>query len=97
MADDRPALAGAFEAVYQRVAGQATGEPGRILAAFAASLADGEEFNLAELDGLAEADRDLALALFEYCLKCGLSEEDRREASAAFAPFVELHAVGTMH
>jgi hypothetical protein len=90
--DDRPTLAGAFEAIYQQRAEQATGEQGRIPAAFAASLADGEEFNLAELDGLAEASQELALALSWHCLKRGWPAKNRREASAAFAPLVELHA-----
>ena len=47
MADERPELAGVFEEVYQRVAGQPTGETARILTAFAASLADGEELTTA--------------------------------------------------
>jgi hypothetical protein len=93
-----PPLAGAFEQVLQRVAVAPAGVPGRILAAFAASLVQGVEFNLAQIEQLSEpADRALCLELFDYCMRVGLSEDERRAASAAFAPFVEIHAPGTRH
>lgn len=96
--DDRPRLAGVFEQVLQRVTAAPTGQPGRILAAFAASLLDGEAFNLAQIEQLPdEADRLLCLALVEYCMAEGLSEDERRTASAEFAPFVEIHESGTRH
>ena len=95
---DRLPLAGAFEQVLQRVASAPTGEPERILAAFAASLVDGEAFNLAQIEQLPdEADRLLCLTLFEYCMAEGLTEDERRTASAAFAPFVEINAPGARH
>ena len=89
--DEQPPLVGVFEQVLQRVAVEPTGQPGRILAMFAASLVDGEAFNLAQIERLPdEADRLLCLALFEYCMAEGLTEDERRAASAAFAPFVEI-------
>jgi len=39
----------------------------------------------------------LCLALFGYCMGSGLSEDERRDAAAAFVPFLELHAPGTRH
>ena len=95
---DRLPLAGVFEQVLQRVTIAPTGESGRILAAFAASLVDGNAFNQAQIEQLPdEADRLLCLALFEYCMAEGLTEDERRAASATFAPFVEIYASGTRH
>jgi len=95
---DRLPLAGVFEQVFQRVAAAPTGEPGRVLAAFAASLLNSEAFNLEQIEQLPdEADRALCLALFEYCMSDGLTEDERREAFAAFAPFSEIHSPGTRH
>lgn len=97
-ANYRIPLAGNFERVFQRVTSAPTGEPGRILAGFAASLVNGEEFNLAQIEQLPdEADRLLCLALFEYCMTEGLTEDERREASDAFAPFLEIHKSGARH
>ncbi len=94
---EQPPLAGVFEQVLQRVAAAPTGQPGRILSMFAASLVDGEAFNLARIERLPdEADRLLCLALFEYCMAEGLTEDERRAASAAFAPFVEIQS-GARH
>lgn len=95
---DRPPLAASFEDVFQRVAAAPSGEPGRILAAFASSLLNSEAFNLAQIEQLPnEADRNLCLDLFEFCMSVGLTEDERIEASAAFAPFVEINAPGTRH
>lgn len=96
--NDLPPLAGVFEDVLQRVACAPAGEPGRILASFAASLANGDEFNLAQIEQLPSvSDRGLCLALFEYCLSDGLSEEARRAVSIAFAPYTDIHAPGARH
>jgi len=95
---DRPGLAGAFEPVLQRVASAPATEAGRVLAKFAASLVNGEAFNLAQIEQLPEeADRALCLALFDYCMMVGLSEDERRAAAAAFAPFVEIYTPGARH
>lgn len=91
-------LAEAFEQVLRRVTTDPTGQPARILAAFAASLVDGTEFNLAQIEQLPDAaDRRLCLALLEYCMAEGLTEDERLGASHAFAPFVEIHALGARH
>ncbi len=94
----RQILAGAFEPVFQRVAAAPTGEPGRVLSAFASSLLNGDEFILTQIEQLPdEADKRLCLAMLDYCMTAGLSECERRAASAAFAPFVEIHAPGARH
>ena len=94
----QPPLAGIFEQVLQRVAAAIGGEPERILAALAASLLNSEEINLIQIERLPdEADRLLCFALFDYCMTVGVTEDERREASAAFAPFVDIHAPGTRH
>jgi len=68
------------------------------MAAFAASLVNGNEFNLAQIEQLPDAaDRVLCLQLFEYCMTEGLTEDERRDASEAFQPFTEIHATGTRH
>lgn len=94
---DRPPLAGAFEPVFQRVAAAPTGEPGRVLALFAYSLAEGEAFDLSQIERLPESDQALSLALFEFCLTVGMTEDERQAACAAFTPFVEVHAPGARH
>lgn len=95
---DRPPLATSFENVFQRVAAAPGGEPERILAAFASSLLNSDAFNLAQIEQLTnEDDRHLCLALFEFCMSVGLTEDERREASDAFAPFVEINSPGTRH
>jgi hypothetical protein len=94
--NDLPRLAGVFDEVLQRVAAAPAGEPGRVMAAFAASLANGDEFNLAQIEGLpSAADRDLCLALFDYCMTAGLTEDERHEAAVAFLPYIEIHVPGT--
>lgn len=93
-----PALAGVFEAIMQRVKAAPESEPGRVLAAFAASLLNGEEFNLAQIEQLpSQDDQGLCLSLFNYCISVGLAEDERREASEAFAPYIEIHQSGTRH
>lgn len=94
---DRPPLAGALEPVFQSVAAAPTGEAGRVLALFAFSLVEGEAFDLSQIERLPEAAQALCLALFEYCLTVGLTEDERRAACAAFAPFVAMHAPGARH
>jgi hypothetical protein len=94
---DRPPLAGAFEPVFQSVAAAPTGEAGRALALFAFSLVEGEAFDLSQIERLPEAAQALCLALFEYCLTVGLTEEERQAACAAFAPYVEIHRSGARH
>lgn len=95
--NDRPPLAGAFEPVFQRVAATPASEPGRVLAAFAFSLVEGEAFDLSQLERLREPDQALCLALFEFCLTVGITEDERKAACAAFAPFVDIHAAGPRH
>ncbi|MDR0578028.1 MAG: hypothetical protein LBI87_10980 [Candidatus Accumulibacter sp.] len=92
-----PPLAGAFAPVYQRVKDAPTGETGRVLALFAYSLAEGEAFDLSRIERLPRAERELCLALFGYCLNAGLSEDERRAAAEAFAPFAAMHAPGARH
>lgn len=94
---DRPPLAGALEPVFQSVAAAPTGEAGRVLALFAFSLVEGEPFDLSQIERLPESAQALCLTLFEYCLTVGLTEEERRAASAAFAPFVAMYASGARH
>ena len=94
---DRQSLAGIFEEIYLRLMISPGGESDRTLATFAASLLNSEEFNLAQLDTLPGTDRQLCLRLFDYCMKEGLSEEDRRAAADAIAPFIEMHNPGTRH
>lgn len=95
---DRPPLAGVFERVLQRVCCAPSGLPGRVMAEFAASLADGAVFNLAQIEGLPEeSDRALCLELLDYCMSTGLTEDERRAASDAFGPFVEIYEPGTRH
>jgi hypothetical protein len=90
-------LVNVFEDVYQRVARDATGEASRVLIRLVASLAEGVELNLAELEALPQPDQALALALFDYCFNRGLSEEERSAVSDAFAPFVGMHRAGVRH
>lgn len=91
-------LATAFEQVLQRVAALPKNETGRILTAFAASLVNEDSFNLALIEELPDlADRLLCLTLFEYCMAEGLTEDERCAASAAFAPWTEIHAPGVRH
>jgi len=95
--NDKPPLAGEFERVFQRVASDYSSETAQTLAAFATSLLGDVEFDLSKLNGLAKADQDLALGLFEFCIGEGLTEDERSAASAAFAPFVEIHKPGARH
>jgi hypothetical protein len=95
--NDKPPLAGEFERVFQRVASDYSCEAGHTLAAFATSLLGDVEFDLSKLNGLAKADQVLALGLFEFCMSEGLTEDERSAASAAFAPFVEIHKPGARH
>lgn len=91
-------LAGVFEKIFQRVTGASSSEPVRILVAFASSLLNSEAFNLARIEQLPEeSDRRLCFDLFEYCMSEGLTEDERAQASAAFAPFVEAYTSGTRH
>lgn len=94
----RPKLAGEFEPFFQRLAAEPLGGQARTLAAFAASLLNGETLNLDQIEQLPnEADLVLCLSLFEYCLAEGLSEEERLAASAAFEPFIAMCAPGARH
>lgn len=94
---DRAPLAGPFELVFQRVLSDPTRQPARVLALFAYSLAEGEAFNLSRLEKIPEADQTLSLALFDFCLNVGVTEEDRRAVVEAFSPFVEIYTPGTRH
>ena len=95
---DRPPLAGTFEYVLQRVASAPTAEVGRVLALFASSLVNGDDFNLAEIEQLPEQDdRLLCVSLFDYCMNEGLTEDERQAIATAFAPYTEVHAPGTRH
>jgi len=94
----RSMLAGEFEAVMQRLERGPAGESARVLASFASALLNSEAYNLEQIEALPDpGDRDLCLALFGYCMGSGLSEDERRDAAAAFVPFLELHAPGTRH
>jgi len=95
--NDKPPLAGEFERVFQRVASDYSCEVTHTLAAFATSLLGDVEFDLSKLNGLAKEDQDLVLGLFEFCMSEGLTEDERSAASAAFAPFVEIHKPGVRH
>jgi hypothetical protein len=95
--NDKPSLVGEFERVFQRVASDYSCETAHTLAAFATSLLGDVEFDLSKLNGLTKADQDLALGLFEFCMSEGLTEDERSAASAAFAPFVEIHKPGARH
>ena len=95
--DDKPPLAGEFERLFQRVASDYSCEAAHTLAAFAISLLGDVEFDLSKLKGLVKKDQDLALGLFEFCMSEGLTEDDLGAASAAFAPFVEIHKRGARH
>ena len=95
--NNKPQLAGEFERVFQRVASDYSCEAAHTLAAFATSLLGDVEFDLSKLNGLAKADQDLALGLFEFCMSEGLTEDERSVASAAFAAFVEIHKPGARH
>lgn len=78
--------------------GHAGKRSGTVLAEFASSLLNGEAFDLSRLDRLAgENDQAMCLSLFHYCMSVGLTEDERREASEAFAPYVEIHQPGTRH
>ena len=90
-------MAGEFERVFQRVASYYSCEAAHTLAAFATSLLGDVEFDLSKLNGLDKADQDLALGLLEFCMSEGLTEDERSVASAAFAPFVEIHKPGARH
>lgn len=91
-------LAGVFEEMFQRVASSPTRGAARVLAGFAASLANGREFNLALIEQLPDAaDRDLCLALFDYCMTFGLTEDERHEAAVAFLPYIEIYVPNTSH
>lgn len=94
---DRPPLAGLFEEIYQRLLLSPGGENGRILVSFAISILNGGEFDLSQLDMLPNIDRQLSLRLFDYCMKEGLSEEDRSVAADALAPYMEMHSFDTRH
>ena len=95
--NNKPQLAGEFERVFQRVASYYSCKAAHTLAAFATSLLGDVEFDLSKLNGLDKADQDLALGLLEFCMSEGLTEDDRSVASAAFAPFVEIHKPGARH
>ena len=64
---------------------------------FAFSLIEGDAFDLSQIERLPASAQALCLALFEYCLTVGLTEDERRAASAAFAPFVGMYAPGARH
>ena len=95
--NDKPPLAGEFERVFQRIASDFSCKAAHTLAAFATSLLGGVEFDLSTINRLAKADQYLALGLFEFCMSEGLTEDERSAASAAFAPFVEIHKPGARH
>jgi hypothetical protein len=95
--NERESLAGVFEDVYQHIALAPIDEASRILVTFVASLVDMKEFNLAKLDALPVRDRVLALALLEYCMSHGLSEDERLAVSAAFAPWVDMCSPASRH
>lgn len=89
-------LAGSFEAVLQRLEREPVGESSRVLASFASALLNSEGYNLEQIEQLtAVDDRDLCLALFDYCMTAGLTEDERHEAAVAFLPYIEIHAPGT--
>lgn len=92
------ALANAFGTMLERIKEAPESGAARVLATFAASLLNGEAFNLAQIDGLPRKDdQEMCIALFHYCMTVGLTEDERREASEAFAPYVEIHQPGTRH
>jgi len=92
------ALPDAFGTMLARIKEEPGSEAARVLGAFASSLLNGEVFNLAQIDGLPRADdQGMCLSLFNYCMAVGLTEDERREASEAFAPYVEIHQPGTRH
>lgn len=96
MNDRLAPLVGGFEAVLQRLEREPVGESSRVLASFASALLNSEAYNLAQIDQLtAIHDRDLCLALFDYCMTAGLTEDERHEAAIAFLPYTEIHAPGT--
>ncbi|MEI6385675.1 MAG: hypothetical protein WCQ50_03505 [Spirochaetota bacterium] len=95
--NDKPPLAGEFERIFQHVASDYSCEASYTLAAFATSLLGDIEFDLSTLNRLAKADQNLALDLFYFCMSEGLTEDERSAASAAFAPFVEIHKPGARH
>jgi hypothetical protein len=90
-------LNGVFEQVLQHVAAEPIGEMARVLIAFAAALLNGDEFNLAQIETLSEPEQALCMALLDHCMSIGLTEDERREASAAFAPFAAIYAPGLRH
>lgn len=92
------ALADVFGLMLARIKEAPESEAARVLAEFASSLLNGEAFDLSRLDRLAgEDDQGMCLSLLNYCMSVGLTEDERREASEAFAPYVEIHQPGTRH
>lgn len=86
-----------FNRVLQRVIDAPASEAGRIFTDLAGSLLNGEPFNATMIDRLSDADRALCAALFESCLRDGLSEEDRHTLSEGFMPYIESRSIGTRH
>ncbi len=95
--NDKPRLAGEFERIYQHIASDYSCEATYTLAAFATSLLGDIEFDLSTINKLTKADQNLALGLFDFCMSEGLTEDERRAASAEFAPFLEIHKPGARH
>lgn len=77
-----------FNRVLRRVIDEPASEAGQILMGLAESLLNGEPFNMALVERLSDADRVLCAALFESCLRDGLSEQDRQTLSEAFLPYM---------
>lgn len=86
-----------FNKVLQRVIDEPASEAGRVFTGLVRSLLNGEPFNAALVERLSDADRVLCTALFESCLRDGLSEENRQLLSQDFASYIELHSFGTRH
>lgn len=92
------ALNDAFGLMLTRIKDEPDSEAARVLAVFASSLLNGEAFDLSQIDRLPRKDdQGMCLSLFHYCMAVGLTEDERREASEAFAPYVEIHQPGTRH
>lgn len=68
------------------------GQASRVIVDFVWSIAEGEAFVLTRLETIPQAAHDLCLALLDFCMGEGLSEDERAAAAAAFAPFRELYA-----
>lgn len=93
----RKPLAGTFEQVLQRVNHESTSQTTLIIAKFAMSLLDSIEFDLSQINELSTTDQKLVMVMFDFCITEGLTEDERKEASVAFSPFLEIFKNGTRH